>query len=334
MVTLWSNIPYAMSLLFLTTVIIEIMHAKDISTWTLFKLALALPLTFTTRSEGFVPAILTIAFIFIFALRKPIKPKLILATVTGCVLIALIQGPLYYNLTTRSQEKGPIVAASSVLFLDGIQSVLYFGGDLAPETTAYLERFAPISDWKSAYNIYNTNYRGKLHQSLRKSHIATAEFASAVKEHYLKTLVREPFLLIQNRINKSNLVWDITQPDNVYGMERVSTEIYQHKYFNFPRHENMLTTVITRFVYPITVYIAPLDVLLYRSGIYVILSMLLCVYLSVHEMRKYLAAFIPMLGGILALLVSMAWPNYRYIWFIPVIFTFIAPYLLSCRKSQ
>ncbi|GHS99656.1 hypothetical protein AGMMS50276_23700 [Synergistales bacterium] len=277
-----------------------------------------------------MPTIFVIVFLAIFALCKPIKPKLIIATLAGCVLIALIQGPLYYTLTTRSSEEEPAISAAQHLAIDGIQSVVYFGGNLAPETEAYLESFAPIEYWKSTYAIYKIDLWKwpSSFDSVRAKHTNT------LIEHYLKTLVREPFLLIQNRLNNADLMWDIAQPKGMYVQRlSISHDIIEEYDFQlkFPRHENILTT-IAKIANSVTIAIPLTDILLYRAGAHIIFSMLFCVYLCAHKMRKYMAAFIPMFGSILALLIAMGWPDFRVVWFIFVISTFVAPYLLSCKK--
>jgi len=96
-------------------------------------------------------------------------------------------------------------------------------------------------------------------------------------------------------------------------------------HIGFPRKNNFLTAFVGNLVIPASIAIAPLDVLLYRSGIYIILTLIFCVFLTTHKTFKMVALFLPMFGGIIALLLAMMWPDFRHIWFISVIFMFTVP---------
>lgn len=320
--TLWSNIPYTISLLYLTYAIWRVCSPDKGKIIPYINIALALALTWATRPTGFLPAILCAALLLFLSLRKGFKPNLLAAAAAGCALIFLIEVPLYSAIVADDAEEA---SSPWLTLMDGLQSVVYYGGDLPDETRAFMESYMPLAQWKENYSVYDVNVHS--YPKELSEHSQEDGFLGEVFGHYIATLQREPLLLIKNRLSNSNLVWGVAQPKGSYN-ERVMTGTSSGN-IGFPHSDNPLTFVLKRILFPVSIAIAPLDILIYRGGVYIILSMLLCVFLASHKKLHMGILFFPMLGDIMALLIAMDWPVFRNIWFIPVIFAFIAPLLLS-----
>jgi hypothetical protein len=327
--TLWSNIPYTLSMLYLTYAIFKILSPDKGKIIPYINVTLALALTYSTRHEGLVPAILCVILFLFLSLKKPVNLKLLSAAAVGCLLIVLTQGPLYKAITAEDERN---LGAWYVL-VDGLHSVVYHDGELPEETRIFMESLLPLDVWKTGYSVYDIwSGMSREHKTVLLENVSGREgLMSEAFEHYLITFKREPLILIRNRVANSNLVWGVTQPKGSFN-ERCMTWTSSGN-IGFPHRKNFIETLITRVVYPAT-SLAPLDVMLYRSGVYIILVLVLLVFLSSHNRFKVCILFMPMLGGIIALLLAMGWTVFRNIWFIPVICIFIVPLLLLQEKTD
>lgn len=326
--TLWSNIPYTLSMLYMSYGIFKLFYSNRGRIIPYINIALALPLVNLTRYEGFITAIICAVLFLCLSFKKLINIKLLAATVTGCILILLIQVPLYKAVQIEHED----TPMGSGILLDGLHSVVYYNGNLSDDTRDFMASIMPLEVWQSEY--YDYDILGMASKDFTRIYIdsvgsrfAQEGYSSTLFSHYLSTLTREPFLLIKNRLAKSNLVWGIAQPKGSYN-ERCMTWTASGE-VGFPHRDNILGTIISKWVYPVTIAFAPMDVLLYRSGVYIILSLILCIVLISRKSLRLGMPLIPMAGGVAALLLAMCWPCFRVVWFIPVIFVLTFPLILS-----
>ena len=137
-------------------------------------------------------------------------------------------------------------------------------------------------------------------------------------------------LLVQNRLANTNLVWGIPNPGYLPPANGsiVHPSVNESYVVGFPGNYNVLSIVLGSIFHPLLAVFPPSYMFLYRGGIYIILSLILCIFLASRKALKLSLPFIPMLGGIIALFFGMGWPVFRVVWFIPVIFVFIVPLIL------
>ena len=322
-ITLWSNIPFTLSMLYLTYAIIRLFAHDRGKIIPYVNITLALALTYCTRSEGVIPAVICAAFLLFISFWKKFNAKFLAATVMGCVLIFLITGPLYSAIRADASAS-PHTSHSWVICLDGIQGVMYYGGNLPPETMEFMETIMPRDEWIENYGVYDFDL--SFRNSLLKLAAENEGFTQELRRHYLRTFANEPFLLIKTRLSTTDMMWNLTPPMQSAPQRVLITTISEN--VGFPHREFLAASAIIKYIHYATIIIAPLDSALNRSGIYIILALLLCVFLIVHKSYKMTTLFLPMAGGILALLIAMGWPVFRNVWFIPVIFAFAVPIVL------
>jgi hypothetical protein len=204
---------------------------------------------------------------------------------------------------------------------------------MSEETLEFMDSLMPLEIWQAEYSVYEVGFAlsrytySEIYRERVRPRSNQEGFTSEVFSHYLDTFKREPLMLIKNRLANTNLLWGITEPIGS-NTERMATSTRSAE-IGFERGENTITVFLRSFAYPVSYGFAPLDIILYRSGIYIILSLMLCVFLVARKSFKVSIQLLPMLGGIIALLIAMSWPSFRVLWFIPVIFAFFTPLILA-----
>ena len=348
-ITLWSNISYTLSLLFLTLMLVRVRSSvkkgEKLSLFHILETGIALALTFTTRSTGFIPAILSGVYLIGLAFsQKKGRLRVLASALLGCLLVVLIQGPLYQTMTIRGEmEEEELVYVVWLQALDGLNTVLYYDGDLPEGAEEYMLTQANREEWKDAFHEYDIPYR-RFYEFIPYETVTKAKEKEVVF-YYMRAFMKEPALMIRNRLNNANLLWDITQASGAHN-ERVWMGVVEND-MGIEHRDNALSTLFRQIALSIIPAISLLDILLYRSGIYIILSMLLAAAvcarkrsdcLSEQDQGKgktsLLSAFLPMLGDVIALFLSLNFPAFRHVWFIPVLFSFLSIYFLLELKKD
>jgi hypothetical protein len=134
-------------------------------------------------------------------------------------------------------------------------SIAYYGGDLGEETKLYNSSYEGFNEGE--YNPYTCPDKTLNTDLIQKTFL-----------YGLKHNVPE---FIRDRFNRSDNVWDITNAENVHNAREI-TGIVDNEY-RIIRHENILTILFVKLLYPITIAIPVLDVVLYRSGIWIAMAL-------------------------------------------------------------
>ncbi|WNS42738.1 DUF6020 family protein [Paenibacillus sp. MMS20-IR301] len=321
-VTLWKDIPYTISLLWLTLVFARLVVRKNnfsANILNLISLTGALSCVYLFRHNGVIPFVMAIIALFIWVILKK-DYKIIISLVVAVILVAGIKGPIYSAYKVIPNPAGVQYSAP----VHGIASVIYHDGDLSSITSNFMEDIMPLEEWKRLYTPYSADpyiFDNQYEYINKLSQKSTKEILSM----YLSTLVKNPMVVISDRLAGLNLIWDVTQPADAYN-NKYSNGVYEND-MGLVRHPNSLTSFFTAILDRASQN-DMLNIIFWRGGLYMILFLLLIYYCFIRKMNNMYLVFLPLVANVLSLSVSMAWQDYRYIYFEFFIFFFLLGFII------
>lgn len=305
MVSLWKDIPYLVSLLWLTSVLIRLFWREDNKVSVLWSVELICALVFTAlfRHNGVLPVLGVIVCLLAYFFRR----KLYVGVLPVVVAVAagfLIKGPIYdsYN----------VVSAPSLKFLalaNDLMGTYYAGCNTSEEVMEIVMEISggDPDNWGFSSYYTKTNDNARLEYSI-------PEFLGI----YIKTFFEHPKALAGEFLRRNSVIWSVVRPSReppgcVNYMEEWHSMDYEYTY---PlRKENSFTYMFTELCNRLT-NIRFLYIFVWRTGIYLLL--LLYLFYFVWRGRKKLLSrlmpFVPIMLNILAVAVGSGWPDYRYYW--------------------
>jgi hypothetical protein len=211
-------------------------------------------------------------------------------------------------------------AVKLVAPIDGIAAVLYHNGNLSEETRQEMYKILPDSTWRSHYRPFSADeylFFTNMPFVENLSKLSTSQ----VLHLYLNTLAKNPYLVIRDRLNGSEIVWNVLEANGSFNYRYC--HVIDPNTFGIHSPDSLIKKVLEHLL-ELSVKIA--DPFLWRAGIFNFLTVLLL--LSMMKQRKwFLLLFIPVIGTNISLLLSMTLQNFRYVYYVPLIFGFI--WLLS-----
>ena len=317
-VTLWKDIPYSISLLWLTLLFAKIISRNQLYTKISFiiEIALALICVYFFRQNGIIVYIFTvIALLAIFLKRFQWKP--LMGVIASLFIIILIQFPYYKAL---SVESAPQSSMKYFALLNDIVGVYFSGGNVSKKTEGYLKEVVDIDNYRKSYNSYYTSFH------FYKTELANTKSLDFIGM-YIDTFLCNPILMTNNILCRLDLYWSIPTGKDAWigGLNFRDCEVrhdFEPKNFNFHRQPNFLTGHIDK-ISNIIVLHNLLLVLFWRFGIWI--ALLFTTFLFVIKNKKYEILFLglPILSNILSLALSSGWMDYRYGWSISITVPFI-----------
>ena len=284
------------------------------------------------RHNGILPFIFMAALVIIVSVKywARLQPLAILCVGLVILLIGVTEGPVYSALQVTRNALSPY----TTMFC-AVGSVLHKGEELSPEAMTRLEEIMPFSEWLQYYSRFsgpdNYMYRQGMQPQPADLSGITAKEAFSI---YFEALAKRPDVVIKDRLDGMNLLWDVSQPDDpesyngkaflyyiVDGALGLKAEGVEDGTYYTP--QNPVANAYRSLVY----FALPgeeerdqvTDMLLWRSGVYLIFLLLLAVYWAKNGLRRMWWAAMPLLGNVLALALAMFSQYFRYVYFIQVL---------------
>lgn len=319
--------PYTLSLLWETYLLVRLaINPEELRKWKfLLALSMALFLIYAFRHNGVVPyAAVLLSFAWITLRHFPqVKLRLAAASLASILMIAAYKGPVF-SFFHVSQD---VMMSPYTTMLCAAASCVNKGLPLSEKSTAIMESILPIDQWADYYNRYlgHDSYywgRGELaaEYPFEPAHITAGEAFTV----YLEALYKYPDVVIKDRLDGMDILWDVRQPpdsfntkgfyvtvfsenDQVaqyFGLDPIvpGEHYYNHSSFAEAYRGAMGTGENNVF-----------DMLLWRSGAYLILLMILGVFWWGNRMKGLIWATVPLLGQIAGLVLVLYHQSYRYI---------------------
>ncbi|WEK37596.1 MAG: hypothetical protein P0Y53_08785 [Candidatus Pseudobacter hemicellulosilyticus] len=313
-VTIWKDIPFTCSLVWLTLILCEIISKTYIFNYrtTLIFLVLSLIGVALFRHNGFFAALLVIITLSVWAFRIRKREILLCSLLSLAGIIVYKRLIMPYALHTQ-----PVAEAYTLIApMHGIAAVIHHNGQLAPETIREMDMLLPIAEWKKHYYAYSADYY-LYHLDPPVIQTLTKTNTGKMMSMYTNTFLNNPYLVTGDRLNGLELLWNVSRANNSF------THAYHpaidENVFGLRQSDTGLRRILIKFLDFSMEKAAPL---LWRSGFFNVLFLLL-LFTIFRQNRRSCLVFLPMAGTTLTLLVAMAHQDFRYVYYIPLLFGFL-----------
>lgn len=345
--TLWKDIPYTISLMWLTLLLMKLVMRHDVyqnkRSWYV-QFIIAIIFTGFFRQNGILPALAVI--IMLPAVTK--FSKKIIASCIICVLLILaIKGPLYkaMNIVPSPQLKF-ISLANDIMFS------YYTGSSVSEEAMEMINKITGNDPDNWTYNPYYVIYNAN-----EPSGYSVAEFLKI----YFKNIIQNPRDMVMAVAVRNSIIWSIARPHDeragnvnrltdyhtyspsayaktqAYEIGMVFSDGYAYLPHVYPeRKNNGLTealTVLCDWIRENTV----LYLFMWRNAIYnMMLFVMSFIAFCTQKKQKllHMMPYVPVLVNLAALFIASGWTNYRYFWFSMLISLFLLFFFMYERRMQ
>lgn len=327
LVTLWKDIPYMISIMWLTLLLMKyvMLHKEYVNRWSWYmQFVTAVIFTAFFRQNGILPAL---AVVFILPVAMKFTKKTILYSLICLLLMVGVKGPLYRMMNAVSVPQLKFFSLANDIMLS------YYADCYLPEEAKemVLKILENVPDKDNfSYSPYNVDYSG----SSILAEYSVPEFIKI----YGKNVLQNPVMMMKAVASRTSIIWSIVRPnDEPAGCVQYlgENQTYSPNIYPF-RTENILTyklTDLSNWVKKNSV----LYLFFWRTGIYNLLIILMLIIGLCKWKKKllfYLLPFVPASANLAALAVSAGWPDYRYFWPSMTISLFLFFFFLYSRKDS
>ena len=319
MVTLWKDIMFCVAILWLTILLAQM--KDDLNGF--FKNKLRIAETFivlfvvgTFRHNGpFILAGLILILIFTFCKTKKFRNAILIVGMG--VLVFCTKNAILSKLDVRAN--GSIV---SVVLYHGLAYEKYEDIEVGEKTDKFLDSIMPIDLAKELYNPGSAN--PYMYTEIAKENNALTKFRESdlkeVLKVYLSEFLRNPYLLVKDRLYGTDLLWNVSQGKDSYNyMYAADVEANDlgiaRKYTPFESIAKAILRMSENY-----------DVIFWRGGIYMDILIILLIVGCIIGLKNIVLIFWPTILNVVSLFLSMAWQDYRYVWFLWL----VVPFIFSC----
>ena len=290
---------------------------------------------YTMRHNGILPCFFITIYLLYINIKnhKLLKWKPITVIIVSIAMISFIYGPLFNNLNVGKNALSPYL---TMFTADG--ACLSNGKTFSEESTEILESIIPLEAWKNNYNRFSSDsYLFAKVSPLNLSKI-TAKQAFRV---YLEALFKYPHIVIQDRLDGMNILWNIFQPDEslnnskwhygiyndtILGLKTFGINInYSEPYYYI--HNSIAD--LCNGIFNMFSYNKILDAIFWRSGIYFVLLFIFYIYSVVVHKNSINIMLIPFWGNTLSWILVLSFQAYRYIYYVQIIAFFYVAFCLT-----
>lgn len=303
-----SNVYYTIAILWVVYYLIRTYdcdsNGNNFKIQSLIGFACALTGVFVFRNEGKVTYAIILMILMISGIVRRKKNRIAVGIISvGMVL--LIQGPLF-SIMNIPKEIDKSDNSINLLVNDVTLATAYFYGRFSDQSIRILEKYASVQELANMYNDheYDCDADGQIAGLVANSEeVYPVAFDSIV--HNIPIAFRE-------RLNKSEVVWNIVAVPDVK-MQHLSRGVFQNE-LGIVGKTGGLNTLLTQWLYFPTFMIPVWDVVIYRSGIYLCMLLVMCFYWWVNGKKRRLLVITPILAHTAVLLLSLLWPCSRHTW--------------------
>ena len=298
------------------------------------------------RHNGIVPFIFMVCVLLIVTIKnwRLIKARAMIITVSACVLIAIFEGPVFSML-----HVAPNTVSSFVTMFCGVGSCLNKDKPLSEETMVRLEDVMSMDNWKQYYSRFQGHDQYLWGSSDNKMDLSSFG-AKESFQIYFEALCQYPDIIIKDRLDGMNILWDVSQPDDsdsfnfrIFDMILTNDQVGLKSEYDEDGDGSYYIHNIISDTYRKWIYMAfpgertedqLSDMLLWRSGAYLIFLLILFIYWIRHQLTGLWYAAAPFLGNIAAMVLVLYHQSFRYIYFVQLgVITLTLMTFLNQRKQ-
>ena len=209
-VTLWKDVPYSASMLWLTGVLIAVVRTEG--RWLYERrnrthLTVALLFVLMFRHNGVVPVVATLAAMAVM-FREEWK-RIVRVALMCLMAVFLLKGPVYSAL--HVVPAAPWQGMS--MPIHQVAAMVHEGAALDAEERALLERIFPLDLWSKGYNRYTADTVVH-HQKFDKA-VFDAN-SGAFARLWLHLAWQHPGVAIKDWARMTSLLWQVKEPEDGY----------------------------------------------------------------------------------------------------------------------
>ncbi len=244
------------------------------------------------------------------------------AFLVSLVALVVFKGPIYTALDVI-----PNIQSTYTSMLCAVGSYINKGLPLSEESQEIMETVIPMEDWADYYSRYDGHdvyYWGRPEGSVEYD---TSQIdAKKAFRVYLEALFRAPDVVIKDRLDGMDILWDVVQPKDGYNanafhytftydvpldcipMENLAAEDGQHYYKQTALAQMYYGTTDTEDN-------SVFDILIWRTGAYLILLMILFLFWWKNHLSSLWMATLPLLSNGFASVLIVYHQSFRYVYF-------------------
>lgn len=280
------------------------------------------------RHNGIISMVLISILLVIVTIKHWRTVKLYAASSVAAAigLILLTEGPLFSML-----KVAPVGMSPTLTMFCAVGSCINKGKTFSEETTQKLERVMPLEDWANYYGRFvGCDYY--LYSRAPGSTMDLGQFTmKEAFQIYFEALSKYPDIVIKDRLDGMNLMWDITQPDDedsfnfkrflmITVNDAVGLRYEGLENWDLYNPHNPIADsyyIMESFAFPGERTQDQLhDMLLWRTGAYLLFFLVLLLYWIKNGLKKMLWPALPMLGNVLSMILALYHQSFRYVYFI------------------
>ena len=303
--TIWKDIPYTLSLLWIFIIISKLVIDNEFykTKWYIYlELIVAIVGIDLYRKNGIVTFVVVIACM-ILVMKKNVK--VIVSILLSVGIIAVVKGPLYNHFEVESPGRRGMYIG---LGMD-ILGAYYSGGEVSEDT---LKMITNMTDYNNAEYSYISTWS-------YQSYDVDVEPVDFIK-HYIGTFIRNPIVMLRAIIDREDALWDIYKGEGatIGCVNYTGTEDDDMRYnWNdfYPKREYVSLYTEANAASSYTASSQWISAIEWRCGVFTLLGVLVLINLLLCGSYKQIVVIIsPMIGHILSLLLSTGWADFRYFW--------------------
>ncbi len=327
-VTQWKDIPFTVGLLWGTLILfkmsLEKAYFSKFSHGVEFLFCLLTVSLF--RYNGILAFLGLLLFAFVYVIKSHNKIQIRNYTLSALLIMtvfftinSVIPARLSADLNPAGMKLRPIYQGLAAVYAKGGEE------DLSPASCALIESVCSQEQLEDYYNPYFADIISNNVPDFLIN-LSAIDTADALKM-YIEALLVHPEVVIADKLNLAITMWSVTSDQFSYNNAYTTAiEPEMQKVFGVTRTGNDLTEVIEKIAGATFQENYFINTLIWRPGFYLALEFILMFYLIIRR-DKRLSLMIPLICNGLIVFLTMPAQDYRYLWFIALLFPFL---VLAC----
>ena len=330
----WTNVlkdfPFTLALLWGTYLLLQLaLDTPRSRKWPFYVcLALDIFLVSLLRHNGAAPAAAMIVLCIVLTVRRyeQVKLRALTAAVLAAVSFGVFKGPVMTALNVA-----PTVLSPYTTLFCAVGSCVNKDLPLSEEADAILEKALPLEDWRDYYaRYYGHDYYYYQRPAGSVPYTPTEVTTPEILRVYGEALCKYPDVILKDRIDGCDVLWDVVQPEDgytaksfcfIYSFDElgqyVNIEDYRDDSGNLlPYKQNFFTKAYLRLTG--TPRNSVLDILLWRTGAYLIAFWVLLLFWRKNGMQRFRSAAVPVIGNLIISVLYVYHQSFRYVYFVQV----------------
>lgn len=330
----WTNVlkdfPFTFALLWGTYLLLQLaLDTPRSRKWPFYAcLALDIFLVSLLRHNGAAPAAAMIVLCIVLTVRRyeQVKLRALTAAVLAAVSFGVFKGPVMTALNVA-----PTVLSPYTTLFCAVGSCVNKDLPLSEEADAILEKALPLEDWRDYYaRYYGHDYYYYQRPAGSVPYTPTEVTTPEILRVYGEALCKYPDVILKDRIDGCDILWDVVQPEDgytaksfcfIYSFDElgqyVNIEDYRDDSGNLlPYKQNFFTKAYLQLTG--TPRNSVLDILLWRTGAYLIAFWVLLLFWRKNGMQRFRSAAVPFLGNLIISVLYVYHQSFRYVYFVQV----------------